>query len=380
MTVIGHDASERLDVIPAQFRVLATQRPKLACRACAGVVVQAPAPERLIAGGMPTEATVAHVLVSRYADHLPLYRQAQILARQGIAIGRATLAFWVGYAANEIRPVVARLRAILLGSARLFADETTMPVLDPGRGCTKKGFAWAIARDDRPWGGAAPPAVVFRYAPGRGREHAEGLLGDYAGILQCDGYAVYKSVSSAAAGPTLAFCWAHVRREFYDLAKGGAAPIAEEALKRIAALYVIEAGVRGKPPDIRRAVRQAKSRPLVEGLFAWFEAQLARLPGRAPTAEKIRYALNHRDGLERFLDDGRIDIDSNFVERAIRPICLSRKNALFASGDEGDSYCPSGYVPTGARFLDAHRPVADAGDAARRRRTIPSRSPGRRTG
>jgi transposase len=339
MTVIGHDTSERLDVIPAQFRVLVTRRPKLACRACAGVgagvIVQAPAPARLIEGGMPTEATVAHVLVSRYADHLPLYRQSQILARQGIAIGRATLAFWVGYAANEIRPVVARLRAILLGAARLFADETTMPVLDPGRGRTKQGFAWAIARDDRPCGGAAPPAVVFRYAPGRGREHAEGLLGDYAGILQCDGYAVYKSVSSAGGGPTLAFCWAHVRREFYDLAKGGAAPIAEEALKRIAALYVIEAGVRGKPPDIRRAVRQAKSRPLVEGLFAWFEAQLARLPGRAPTAEKIRYALNHRDGLERFLDDGRIDIDSNFVERAIRPICLSRKNSLFASGDDG---------------------------------------------
>jgi transposase len=335
MAVIGHDTSERLDVIPAQFRVLVTRRPKLACRACEGVVVQAPAPERLIPGGMPTEATVAQVLVSRYADHVPLYRQAQILARQGIGIGRDTLASWVGHAANEIAPVVARLREVLLGSARLFADETTLPVLDPGRGQVKKGYAWAIARDDRPWGGAEPPAVVFRYAPGRGREHAEKLLGGYAGILQCDGYAVYKSVSTASAGPTLAFCWAHVRREFYDLAKGGAAPIAEEALKRIAALYAIEAEVRGKPPDIRRAVRQTESKPLVEGLFAWLEAQLARLPGRAPTAEKIRYALNHRAGLERFLGDGRIDIDSNVVERTIRPLVLGRKNALFASGDDG---------------------------------------------
>ncbi|HEX6016121.1 MAG TPA: IS66 family transposase [Geminicoccaceae bacterium] len=335
MAVIGHDTSERLDVIPAQFRVLVTKRPKLACRACAGVVVQAPAPERLVAGGMPTEATVAQVLVSRYADHLPLYRQSQILARQGIEIGRDTLASWVGYAANEILPVVARLRAILLGSARLFADETAMPVLDPGRGRTKKGFAWAIARDDRPWGGAAPPAVVFRYAPGRGKEHAAGLLGDYAGILQCDGYAVYKSVSTAGAGPALAFCWAHARREFVDLAKGGTAPIAEEALRRIAPLYAVEAAVRGQPPDVRRAARQAKSRALVEDLFAWFDAQLARLPGRAPTADAIRYALNHREGLERFLDDGRIDIDSNVVERAIRPLCLSRKNALFASGDDG---------------------------------------------
>lgn len=336
MVVIGHDISDRIDVIPAHHQVLVTKRPKLACRACEGVVVQAPAPERLIPGGLPTEATVAHVLVSRYADHLPLYRQSQILARQGIGIGRDTLASWVGVAANELKPVVARLRGILLGSARLFADETTMPVLDPGRGRTKKGYAWAIARDDRPWGGSDPPAVVFRYAPGRGQEHAKKLLGDYAGLLQCDGYAAYKGVSSSrAGGPTLAFCWAHVRREFFDLSKGGTAPIATEALRRIAELYAIEAEVRGKPPDVRLAARQARSKPLVEDLFSWLEAQLARLPGRSPTAEKIRYALNHRDGLERFLDDGRLDIDSNVVERTIRPVVLSRKNALFASGDDG---------------------------------------------
>jgi transposase len=336
MVVIGADISDRLDVIPAQYQVLVTKRPKFACRACEGVVVQAPAPERLIPGGLPTEATVSHVLVSRYADHLPLYRQSQILARQGIEIGRDTLASWVGVAANELKPVVARLREILLGSARLFADETTLPVLDPGRGRTKTGYAWAIARDDRPWGGIEPPAVVFHYAPGRGQEHAKKLLGAYAGLLQCDGYAGYKSLSSGAdSGPTLAFCWAHVRREFYDLAKSRMAPIATEALRRIAELYAIEAEIRGKPPDVRREARQARSKPLVETLFAWLEAQLARLPGGAPTAEKIRYALNHRAGLERFLDDGRLDMDNNVVERAIRPICLSRKNALFASGDDG---------------------------------------------
>jgi transposase len=336
MVVIGADISDRLDVIPARYQVLVTRRPKLACRACEGVVVQAPAPERLIPGGLSTEATVSHVLVSRYADHLPLYRQSQILARQGIEIGRDTLACWIGVAANELKPVVVRLHEILLGSARLFADETTLPVLDPGRGRTKTGYAWAIARDDRPWGGSDPPAVVFRYAPGRGKEHAKTLLGDYAGLLQCDGYAAYKSVSSSrAGGPTLAFCWAHVRREFYDLAKGRTAPIATEALRRIAELYAIEAEIRGKPPDIRREARQARSKPLVEALFAWLEAQLARLPGSAPTAEKIRYALNHREGLERFLDDGMLDMDNNVVERAIRPICLSRKNALFASGDDG---------------------------------------------
>ena len=332
---IGVDAAERLDVIPAQFRVIVTKRPKLACRACPGVVLQAAAPARLIEGGMPTEATVAHVLVARYADHLPLYRQAQILARQGIEIGRAILADWTGTAAREIVPVVRRMHEILLASPRLFADETTMPVLDPGRGQTKKGFAWAIARDDRPWGGTDPPAVVFHYAPGRGAKHPKALLADYQGILQCDGYSAYKTLAAANDGITLAFCWSHVRREFVELAKGKTAPIAAETLQRIAALYAIEAEIRGEPPEIRHAVRQARSKPLVEALFTWLEAQLARLPGGSPTAQAIRYALNHRNGLVRFLDDGRIEPGTNVVERAIRPLVLSRKNALFASGDDG---------------------------------------------
>jgi transposase len=332
---IGVDAAERLDVLPAQFRVLVTKRPKLACRACPGVVLQAAAPARLVEGGMPTEATVAHVLVSRYADHLPLYRQSQVLARQGIEIGRAILADWTGTAAREIAPVVRRMHEILLGSPRLFADETTMPVLDPGRGRTKKGFAWAIARDDRPWGGTDPPAVVFHYAPGRGAKHPKALLADYQGILQCDGYVAYKTLAAANDSITLAFCWSHVRREFVELAKGKTAPIAAETLQRIAALYAIEAEIRGEPPEIRRAVRQARSKPLVEALFTWLEAQLTRLPGGSPTAQAIRYAQNHRNGLVRFLDDGRIEPDTNVVERAIRPLCLSRKNALFASGDDG---------------------------------------------
>jgi transposase len=338
MVEIGADTAERLDVQPVQFRVLVTKRPKFACRACEGVVVQAPAPARLVAGGMPTEAAVAQVLVARYADHLPLYRQAQALARQGIEIGREVLAGWVGAAAFEVRPVVARLREILLGSVRLFADETSMPVLDPGRGKTKRGYAWAIARDDRPWGGTDPPAVVFHYAPGRGAEHARALLEGYKGILQCDGYTAYKGLAEpkdGGEGATLVYCWSHVRREFFDLAKGKTAPIAEEALRRIAALYAIEDTIRGKPPDIRRATRQARSQPLVTDLFAWLAQQLARLPGSSPTAGVIRYALNHRDGLERFLEDGRVDLDTNAVERAIRPVVLSRKNALFASGDDG---------------------------------------------
>jgi transposase len=337
MTVIGEDTSERLDVIPAQFRVIVTKRPKLACRACAGTVVQAPAPARLIEGGIPTEALVAHVLVARYADHLPLYRQAQIMARQGVSLERSTLSFWTGYAAAEVAPVVARLREMLLQSTRLFADETVVPVLDPGRGRTKQGYFWAIARDDRPWGGSQPPAVVYSYAPGRGHIHANTLLGGYRGILQCDGYNAYKTfggTKSTDPPVTLAFCWSHVRRGFYDLAKSKA-PIATEALKRIAALYEIEARIRGKSAADRLLVRQAESKPLVTDLRVWFEAQLAKLPARGPLAEAIRYALNHWDGLQRYLDDGRIELDNNSVERAMRPVCLSRKNSLFAGSDEG---------------------------------------------
>ncbi len=234
--------------------------------------------------------------------------------------------------------MVSRLREMLLSSARLFADETTVPVLDPDRGRTKTGYFWTVARDDRPWGGADPPAVACSYAPGRGQEHNDQLLGAYRGILQCDGYATYKKLAGSkddGGAVTMVFCWSHVRRGFYDLAKAGAAPIAVEALARIAALYRIEAEVRGKTAADRLAVRQAKSRPLVTDLRAWFEAQIATLPGRGPTAGAIRYALNHWDGLERFLGDGRIELDNNNVERAIRPIKLSRKNALFAGNDEG---------------------------------------------
>jgi transposase len=337
MTVIGEDTSERLDVIPAQFRVIVTRRPKLACRSCTGIVVQAPAPARLIEGGIPTEALVAHVLVARYADHLPLYRQAQIMARQGVILERSTLSFWMGYAAAEVAPVVARLREMMLASTRIFADETVVPVLDPGRGRTKQGYFWAMARDDRPWGGNEPPAVIYSYAPGRGHIHANTLLGGYRGILQCDGYAAYKKFAGPQSNEqsiTLVFCWSHVRRGFYDLAKTKA-PIAMEALRRIAALYEIEQRVRGKGPADRLAVRQAESKPLVTELRIWFEAQIAKLPARGPTAAAIRYALNHWAGLQRFLDDGRIELDTNSVERAMRPVALSRKNSLFAGSDEG---------------------------------------------
>jgi transposase len=337
MHVIGEETSERLDVIPAQFRAIVTHRPKYACRACEQAVVQAPAPERLIKGGLPTEAMVASVLVAKYAWHLPLYRQSQMLAAQGLDIKRSVLAFWVGYAAAELAPLYLRLRELILASGKIAVDETKAPVLDPGRGRVKQGYFWAVARDDRPWGGTDPPAIAFTYAPGRGAVHVLKLLDGYRGVVQCDGYAAYKKLAAEAPDETitLAFCWSHLRRRFYDLAKGGAAPIASEALERIAALYAIEKTIRGASAEERRRVRRDRSKPLVAALKSWLEQQLARVSGKASIADEIRYGLNHWDGLTRFLDDGRVELDTNIVERGIRPIVLNRKNSLFAGHDEG---------------------------------------------
>ena len=335
--VMGEDVSERLDMVPAQFRVIVTRRPKYACRGCQEVVAQAPAPARLIEGGIPTEATVAHVLVAKYADHLPLYRQARIYARQGVSLDRSTLADWVGKAAFLLRPVHARLFERLKASGKLFADETTAPVLDPGRGRTKTGQLFAYARDDRPWGGSDPPGVAYLYAPDRKAAQPIRHLAGFVGVLQVDGYAGYRVLAERNA-VSLAFCWSHVRRRFYDLAQSGLAPIATEALTRITELYRIEADIRGRPADERRAVRQQKSRAIVDALQPWLRAKLALVSQKSKLAEAIRYALARWQGLSCFLDDGRVEIDSNVVERAIRPIALNRKNALFAGSDGGGEH------------------------------------------
>ena len=345
MHVIGEDSSKRLDKIPAKLTVLVTRRPKYACRTCektgaddvAGIV-QAPAPPRLVEGGLPTEALVADVVVSKHADHLPLYRQSQILARSGVKIERSTLAQWVGAAAAELQPLHDHLLDILKASPKLFCDETRCPVLDPGRGKTKTGFMWAIARDDRPWGSNDPPAVAYRYAPGRGAEHAIKLLAGFSGILQIDGYSVYKQLAapSRAGGPvTLAYCWSHLRRRFYEVYVGSNAPIATEALARLKLLYEIEADIRGSSPEVRRAIRQQRAKPVIEALKPWFEECRAKVSKGSKLGKALAYGLNHWDGLCRYLDDGRIEIDSNTVERSIRGLALTRKNALFAGHDRG---------------------------------------------
>ena len=236
-----------------------------------------------------------------------------------------------------LRPIHERLLMRLKGSAKLFADETTAPVLDPGRGRTKTGQLWAYARDDRPWDGADPPGVAYVYAPDRKAERPIAHLAGFTGILQVDGYAGYRALAERG-GVQLAFCWAHVRRRFYELAAAGPAPIASEALERIAELYAVETEIRGRSADERRTQRQEKSRPIIDDLEPWLRAKLGQISQKTKLAEAIRYALSRWDGLTRFLDDGRIEIDSNVVERSIRPIALNRKNALFAGSDGGGEH------------------------------------------
>ncbi len=334
--VIGEDISERLDIVPAQFRVIVTRRPKYACRSCEGGIVQVPAPAHLVPGGMPTEATAAHVIVSKYADHVPLYRQAQIYARQGIDLDRSTLAAWVGRAAFELKPVYDALLANLKRSSKLFMDETTAPVLDPGRRKTKTGYFWALARDDRPWGGDDPPSVAFTYAPGRSGQYAEDILQGFSGTLQVDGYAGYnRLLNRPTQDIRLAYCWAHARRKLHEVARTGTTPIADEGLRKITALYRIEKELRGQDPEARLTARQARSKPIIDEFEAWLTANRASVSAKSPLGEALKYVAKYWDGLCRFLDDGHIEIDSNAVERAIRPIALNRKNALFAGHDAG---------------------------------------------
>ncbi|PQA86635.1 hypothetical protein CW354_16155 [Marinicaulis flavus] len=317
-----------------RLRVIRTSRPKYGCRKCENAPVQALSPPRLIAGGLPTEQLVSHVIVSKFADALPLYRQQQIYAREGVDLDRSTLADWVGRAAFELRPVHERLIETIKRSDPIFCDETHVPVLDPGRGKTKTGQFWAIARDGRPYCSDDPPAVAYVYQPGRCKESAAEVLNGYAGTAQVDGYGVYKSVAEEG-DVKLSFCMAHVRRKFNHEIKFGYGPIAEEALQWIAELYRIETQARGRPPDERRKIRQEKAKPILDAFRPWLETKLDLISGRSELAKHIRYALNHWNGLLLYLDDGRLEIDSNTVERSMRPIGLTRKNALFAGHDDG---------------------------------------------
>ena len=273
------------------------------------------------------------------ATHLPLYRQVQIFARQGVTLDRSTLCTWVGRACWWLAPLHEMMLSTVLTSPKVFADDTTLPVLDPGRGRTKTGRLWCYAVDNRPWHGPGHPAAAYVYSEDRKGEHPATHLKGFRGLLQVDGYAGFgRLVADMGDVSQLAFCWAHTRRKFYDIYAATQSPLAEEALRQIAALYEIETAIRGQPAEERRRVRQQRSRPLVETMRAWLADTLGRISGRSALAQAIRYALNHWSGLILFLDDGRLELDTNTVERAMRPVALGRKNALFAGSSSGGKH------------------------------------------
>ena len=340
MVRIGEDKTERLDQIPACYQVIVTIRPKYACPKGRTGVVQAKAPAHLLEGSWPTEALLAQIAVSKHSEHMPLNRQAAVMARHGVLIDRSVLADWMGRTGALIAPVVDHMAIVLKrASSRLYVDETTAPVLDPGRGQTKTGYLWAILRDDRGWNGSAPAGVVFHYRPGRKGEYAAEILNGFNGTIQVDAYGGYSHLATldrTGGDPLkLAFCWAHGRRKLIKAKPKKGSPIVDEALLRIAALYKIEDGIRGHDPDHRRNIRQHLSRPLVDEFFTWLAAQAARVSRKSDLGVAMAYMLRRQDGFRLFLDDGCVDIDSNLVENAIRSPAMNRRNALFAGHDEG---------------------------------------------
>ena len=340
MVRIGEDRTERLDYIPARYQVIVTVRPRYACPKGRTGVVQAKAPAHLLEGSWPTEALLAQVAVSKHSEYMPLNRQSVVMARHGVPIDRSVLADWMGRTGAAIAPVVDHMaKRLTADSTRLYVDETTAPVLDPGRGKTKTGYLWAVLRDDRGWNGPAPPGVVFHYRPGRKGEYAAEILHGFNGTIQVDAYGAYTHLATpkrTGGDPLrLGFCWAHGRRKLIKAKPKKGSPIVDEALLRIAALYKVEDAIRGSDPDHRRAVRQETSRPLVDEFFTWLKAQAACVSRKSDLGEAMAYMLKRQDGFRLFLDDGHVDIDSNLVENAIRSPAMKRRNALFAGHDEG---------------------------------------------
>lgn len=353
---LGEDVSEILELEPVRFKVIRQVRTKLACAHC-DTIVQAPAPARPIERGMAGPGLLAHVLVGKYADHLPLYRQAEMYAREGVELDRTLLAQWVGNLSALLTPLTDALRAHVFAAEVVHADDTPIPVLAPGRGKTKTGRLWTYVRDERPAAGEAAPAVWFAYTPDRKGEHPQRHLAAFTGVLQADGYAGYSKLYDGGRVREAA-CWAHVRRKFVDLHELHKSPVAGEILDRIGALYVIEKNIRGRPPDERRAVRRERSRPALDAMHGWLKATLATLSQKSATAKAIRYALTRWDALIRYCDDGRIEIDNNAAERALRCVALGRKNFLFAGSDAGGERAAAIYSLLGSAKLNGYNPEA----------------------
>lgn len=330
---LGADADEMLDVVPVSWRVVRTIRPKYSCRACE-TIVQAPAPPKAVARGKATFATLAHVVVAKFDHHLPLYRQAEMMAAQGLDHDRSTLAGWAGQAAHLLDPIVQRIREQGLKASKIHADDTPVKVLAPGTGKTATGRLWAYVVDDRGSAAATPPLVWYRFTANRSGLHPKRELAGFTGFLQADAYSGFNAIYTDGGIAEVA-CWAHFRRELFERHAQQPTALTTDLLDRIRQIYAIEAEIRGQPADVRRSNRQARSRPLVTALRTALDDALRKLAPRSPMTKAIRYGTKRWGAFTRFLDDGRLEIDNNIAERAIRPIAIGRKNWLFAGSQAG---------------------------------------------
>jgi transposase len=330
---IGDEVTETLDYVPGRFKVIRHIREKLSCRAC-DTVVAAPAPDHAIARGRAGAGLLAHIVVSKYDDHLPLYRQAEIFARDKVGLETSTLSGWVGATAAALKPLVDALAADVLAGDSLHVDDTPVPVLAPGAGKTKTGRLWTYVRDERPFAGSRPPAALFFYSPDRKGEHPRAHLKDFRGIIHADGYAGFNELF-VGGRIVEAGCWAHVRRKFFDVHAATGSAIANEALDRIGQLYAVEKTLNGSPPDRRRQQRQLQSKPIAEALAAWAEHTVRQLSRKSELAAAFRYMRARWTALVRCFDDGRLALDNNPAERALRCVAIGRKNYLFAGSDAG---------------------------------------------
>lgn len=353
---LGEDVSEQLEYVPASFRVIRHVRPKLACTCC-DHIAQAPAPSRPIARGLAGPGLLAHVLVAKFCDHLPLYRQSVIYAREGVDLDRALLADWVGASSALLEPLIDALRRHVMAGAKLHADDTPVPVLAPGNGKTKTGRLWTYVRDDRPAASSVPPAVWFAYTPDRKGEHPQEHLKKFVGTLQADAYAGFNAIYQTGRIQEAA-CWAHARRKFYDLHEARPSTLTAEALRRIGELYAIERPIRGKPPDERARIRQQQARPLLDDLESWLKATMLRLSKKSDTTAAILYALNRWPALTRYCDDGTLEIDNSAAERALRGVALGRRNYLFAGADSGGERAAAIYTLVETAKLNGLDPEA----------------------
>ncbi|ARF89617.1 IS66 family transposase [Burkholderia cenocepacia] len=356
LKALGEDVSEQLEFVRSHFRVIRHRRPKLAC-ACCDCIVQAAAPSRPIDRGLPGPALLAHIAISKFADHVPLYRQSVIYAREGVELDHGTMAYWMGSISALLSPLVDVLRQYVLGGVKVHGDDTPLPVLAPGNGQTKTGRLWVYVRDDRPAGSTESPAVWFAYTPDRRGEHPQRHLADFQGVLQADAFAGYAELYKSGRIQEAA-CMAHARRKLHDLHVVRKSPITTEALERIGALYQIEAQIRGKPPDERRRIRQTHAVPLLDSLKQWFEATLLTLSGKSDTSKAIQYALNRWPALVYYCSDGRVEIDNLPAERALRGVAIGRRNYLFAGADSGGERAAAMYSLIGSARLNGIDPEA----------------------